>query len=45
MTIVVHLAPSGVWFICETPLAGVLAHSVMLYYILQIIPLPNWGDY
>jgi len=39
MTIVVHLAPSGIWFICETP--GVLAHSVMLYYILEIIPLPN----
>ena len=27
------------WFICETP--SVLAHSVMLYYILQTLLLPN----
>ena len=30
------------WFICETP--SVLAHSVMLYYILQTLLLPNWGS-
>ena len=39
MTIATYVAPTGCWFICETP--SVLAHSVMLYYILQSLLLPN----
>jgi len=36
------LSTYGCWFIYKTP--SVLAHSVMLYYILQTLLLPNWGS-
>ena len=36
------LSTYGCWFICETP--SVLAHSVMLYYILQTLLLSNRGS-